>query len=307
MKNSASGPKNAVSAMPVLCRYASAFSATPRGSRSYGSRVIGSTMVQIRLNVGSALNTSTHAVVGSGMTSMSLALMARQPRMLEPSKPRPSLKISSLYSVRVVVKCCQEPGRSVNLKSTSFTSWSLIILVTSEAVLSLAIGVGYRVKKLKRCSGRSLPASTLQPFIASTLDCFLADFFRANAHGVLDREHKNFSVADLAGLGCANDHAHRLVHHFISEHDFDFHFPQEIHGVFAAAVNLGVALLPPEALHFRHRHALDAELGQGFLHFLEFERLDDRFELFHVGFNGGVCLFSVAQRACRNACAVSNS
>ena len=39
--------------------------------------------------------------------------------MLEPSKPRPSVKMSSLYSVRVVVKCCQLPGRSVNLKSTS--------------------------------------------------------------------------------------------------------------------------------------------------------------------------------------------
>src|SRR5436190_4286793 len=291
--------------MPVLCRYASAFSATPRGSRSYGSRVIGSTIVQMRLRVGSALKTSIHAVVGSGITSMSLALMARQPRMLEPSKPRPSVKISSLYSVSVVVKCCQEPGRSVNLKSTSFTSWSLIILVTSEAVLSLAIGVGYRVKKLKRCSGRSLPASTLQPFIASTLDCFLANFFRANPHGVLDREHKNFSIADLARLGGADHDGHRLVHHFVREHDFDFYLREKIHCVLAAAINLGMAFLAPKALHFRDRHALDAELGQGFLHFLEFERLDDRFELFHVGFNGGGCWFSVAQRACRNACALS--
>ena len=41
--------------MPVLFRYASAFSAMPRGSRSYGSRVIGSTIVQMRLSVGSAL------------------------------------------------------------------------------------------------------------------------------------------------------------------------------------------------------------------------------------------------------------
>src|SRR3954469_10703684 len=106
---------------------------------------MGSTIVQMRLRVGSALKTSTQAVLGSGMTSMSLALMARQPRMLEPSKPRPSVKISSLYSVRVVVKCCQEPGRSVNLKSTSFTSWSLIILLTSDGVfLSLAIGSGLR-------------------------------------------------------------------------------------------------------------------------------------------------------------------
>src|SRR5438067_13680773 len=141
MKNSASGPKNAVSAMPVDFKYASAFSATPRGSRSYGSRVIGSTIVQIKLSVGSALKMSIHAVEGSGMTSMSDALMTLQPRMLEPAKPRPSLKISSLYSVSVVVKCCQVPGRSVNLKSTSFTSRSLIILETSEGVfLSLAMG-----------------------------------------------------------------------------------------------------------------------------------------------------------------------
>jgi hypothetical protein len=111
---------------------------------------------------------------------------------------------------------------------------------------------------------------------------FFTDLFRADAHGVLDREHKNFSVTDLAGLGRRDHDADGLVDHFVGEDDFDFHFGQEIDGVFAAAINLGVALLPPEAFHFRHRHSLDAELGQGFLHFLEFERLDDRFELFHV-------------------------
>src|SRR6266550_1005374 len=139
MKNSASGPKNAVSAMPVDCKYASAFSATPRGSRSYGSRVIGSTIVQIKLSVGSALKTSIHAVVASGMTSMSEALITRHPRMLDPSNPSPSVKISSLYSVSVVVKCCQVPSKSVNLKSINFTLLSLIILLTSDGVLSLAI------------------------------------------------------------------------------------------------------------------------------------------------------------------------
>src|SRR6266853_6427605 len=113
----------------------------PRGSRSYGSRVIGSTIVQMRLSVGSALKMSIQAVVGSGMTSMSDALITFHPRMLEPSKPIPSVKMSSLYSVRVVVKCCQVPGRSVNLKSTSFTLLSLIILLTSDGVfLSLAMG-----------------------------------------------------------------------------------------------------------------------------------------------------------------------
>src|SRR6059058_1081000 len=96
-------------------------------------------MVQISESVGSALKMSIQAVVGSGITSMSEALMTFQPRMLEPSKPRPSVKISSLYSVKVVVKCCQVPGRSVNLKSTSLMSWSLINLLTSEADFSLDI------------------------------------------------------------------------------------------------------------------------------------------------------------------------
>src|SRR5205814_3766242 len=98
-------------------------------------------MVQINESVGSALKISIQAVAGSGMTSISEALITFQPRILEPSKPRPSVKISSLYSVSVVVKCCQVPGRSVNLKSTSFTSRSLIILETSEGIfLSLAMG-----------------------------------------------------------------------------------------------------------------------------------------------------------------------
>src|SRR5207237_10912629 len=112
----------------------------PRGSRSYGSRVIGSTIVQIKLSVDSALKMSIHAVAGSGITSMSEALMTLQPRMLEPSKPSPSLKISSSYSVSVVVKCCHVPSKSQNLKSINFTSLSLHILLTSDGVLSLAIG-----------------------------------------------------------------------------------------------------------------------------------------------------------------------
>src|SRR6266699_6904745 len=96
-------------------------------------------MVQISDRVGSALKISIHAVLGSGITSMADALITFQPRMLDPSKQSPTVKISSLYSLSVVVKCCQVPGRSVNLKSTSFTSWSLIILLTSDGVFLLAI------------------------------------------------------------------------------------------------------------------------------------------------------------------------
>src|SRR5271157_1163998 len=47
-------------------------------------------MLQINDSVGSAVNGPVTAVVGSGITSMSLAWMGCQPRIEEPSKPRPS-------------------------------------------------------------------------------------------------------------------------------------------------------------------------------------------------------------------------
>src|SRR6266404_3744504 len=127
-------------------------------------------MVQINESVGSALKISTQAVAGSGTTSMSEALITFQPRMLEPSKPRPSVKMSSLYSVSVVVKCCQVPGRSVNLKSTSFTSRSLIILETSDGVfLSLAMGLDGALKGFENINRKKLKSKLLERFIALTL------------------------------------------------------------------------------------------------------------------------------------------
>ena len=53
-----------------------------RGSREYASLVIGSTMLQISDSVGIlAQNGSITAVAGSGMMSMSEALIGCQPRI----------------------------------------------------------------------------------------------------------------------------------------------------------------------------------------------------------------------------------
>src|SRR5207247_9329674 len=57
------------------------------------------------------------AVAGSGRASMSEASMDFQPRMEEPSKPRPSLKESSFNSLKGRVKCCQVPKVSTNFTS----------------------------------------------------------------------------------------------------------------------------------------------------------------------------------------------
>src|SRR6266516_2720425 len=75
-------------------------------------------MVQVSERVDSAMNGSMKAVAGSGMANMSEASMDFQPRMEEPSKPRPSLKESSFNSLKGRVKCCQVPKVSTNFTST---------------------------------------------------------------------------------------------------------------------------------------------------------------------------------------------
>src|SRR5688572_8932441 len=99
MKNSASGPKYAVSAMPVDLRYATARFARLRGSREYDSCVIGSITSQSSDSVGVLRNGSMIAVDGSGFINMSDELMARQPPIDEPSNPKPSSMPSSRRSI----------------------------------------------------------------------------------------------------------------------------------------------------------------------------------------------------------------
>src|SRR5215210_6912951 len=99
MKNSASGPKYAVSAIPVDLRYATARFARLRGSRGYGSCVIGSITSHRIASVGVLRNGSITAVVGSGFINMSDELIARQPAIDDPSNPKPSSSPSSSRSI----------------------------------------------------------------------------------------------------------------------------------------------------------------------------------------------------------------
>ncbi len=91
-------------------------------------------MLQMRLKVGSAVNGSMTAVVGSGTTSMSEAWIGCQPRIDEPSNPLPSSNSSSVSSLGGMVKCCQRPSRSRNFRSAASTLLSFANLSTSFAV-----------------------------------------------------------------------------------------------------------------------------------------------------------------------------
>src|ERR1041385_5779767 len=97
-------------------------------------------MVHVRERVASAMNGSMNALAGSGMASMSEASMDFQPRMLEPSKRRPSLKESSASSAMGMVKCCQVPKVSTNLMSTILAPDFLAVSITCLGVLMFGIG-----------------------------------------------------------------------------------------------------------------------------------------------------------------------
>src|SRR5215468_4103780 len=95
MKNSGSGPKNALSATPLDFRNASARLAIERGQREYACIVDGSSTSQLKIRVGSAANGSSTAVAGSGISTMSESLMPFQPVIEEPSNILPSSKIDA--------------------------------------------------------------------------------------------------------------------------------------------------------------------------------------------------------------------
>ena len=62
----------------------------------------------------------------SGFKIISDSLIAFHPAIDEPSKNTPSFNISSSTIVESIVKCCNLPLGSVNLKSTNSASLSLI-------------------------------------------------------------------------------------------------------------------------------------------------------------------------------------
>ena len=93
---------------------------------------------------------------------------------------------------------------------------------------------------------------------------------------MLDRGDEDLAVADLPGPGGRRD---RLDHAFGvvgGDGDLDLDLRQEVHRVFGAAIDLGVALLAAVAFHFGDGEAADAELRERIANRVELEWLDDR-------------------------------
>src|SRR5580692_1104716 len=268
-----------VSPTPMDLTMPSAFLAMPRGARLYGSPVVGSSTSQTRTIVVSAKNGSMQTEVGSGIRHMSDSLIAFQPAIEEPSNIMPSANVSSSIWLMSKVTCCHLPRGSVKRKSTYFTSLSLIIFMTFFGVVMA--GVPFRGAGQSCCCCFVQQPQVRASAQSSGSDGVKPGFPRPDPDGFFDVRDEDLAVADPPGLGSAPDRLDRFFNHVVAKHNLDFHLGKKIDDIFGAAVEFGVSLLAPKPLGLGHRYSLQTHLLQRLLHLVEFERLDDRLDLFH--------------------------
>ena len=103
-------------------------------------------MSQVSESVGTSSTGSTNAVDTSGMSSMSLSLIAWKPRIDEPSKPSPSRIISSSSVAAGIEKCCQVPGQVAELHVHDLD----VLLPDEVEQLADFTGLGTRLRGLVR-------------------------------------------------------------------------------------------------------------------------------------------------------------
>ena len=102
--------------------------------------------------------------------------------------------------------------------------------------------------------------------------------------------HALIEIADLLedGLdlipeprGRLDDRIDAAVDVVVLHHDLHLHLGQEVDDVLGPAIELGVALLPAEALDLGDGQAGHPDLAQGLADLLQLERFDDGGDLFH--------------------------
>src|SRR5262245_25794815 len=107
------------------------------------------------------------------------------------------------------------------------------------------------------------------------LECVGVGLAGADARGVFQAEHEDFSVADLSGAGRGCERFHDAAQLVAVDRNLEPELGKEIHRVFGAAIDFGMALLPPVAFDLAHGHAVDAETWKRIANLVKFERLDN--------------------------------
>ena len=207
---------------------------------------------------------------------MSDSLIAFQPAIEEPSNMMPSLKkSSSMVDAHAGPVCCHLPRGSVKRKSTYLTSCSLIIVQNlswrPSGRSSLLLVDGLTSVHCPRRGSRRLIRRRVAALAGADADRLVDASRRRSCRRRCGR----------CGPACWIASTARLDHLVLDDH-LDLHLGQEVDDVFGAAVELGMALLPAEALGLDDGDALEADLVQRFLHLVELEGLDDRLDLLHL-------------------------
>src|SRR6185503_15808865 len=100
---------------------------------------------------------------------------------------------------------------------------------------------------------RSVVSFSVSPWGSERFGAGLAG---ADAHDLLEVEDEDLPVADLPGVGALLDRLDDALEDVFLDRRLDLHLGKEVDDVLGAAIELRVALLPAEALHFRDRDAL---------------------------------------------------
>ena len=131
-------------------------------------------------------------------------------------------------------------------------------------------------------------AHSLSPFLSSGSGVLLdlkrvgTGFTGTDADRLFNRRYKNFAVTDFVGFSCVDDSVDRAVNLIVVQNDFDLHLGKEVDDVFSTTIKLCMAFLTSKAFDLDNRETLNACILQSFFNFVQFERLDDRFDLFHA-------------------------
>ena len=116
---------------------------------------------------------------------------------------------------------------------------------------------------------------------SSYLNSISTTFTRPDPNDFFHGGYEDLPVSYFSGLRNPLNRLDDLRNDFIGGNQFDLHLGDEVDLVFSRSINLGMTFLPSEALHFANGHPFDTDSGQGLLHFIQFEWLNNSFDLFH--------------------------
>src|SRR5262245_5356543 len=174
---------------------------------------------------------------------------------------------SSTFTVSVTVPA---------LASTLTVSVTVVVVAAAPGLAGVVVSCANAVPAAPTVTAPRSAASAISFFMdLLLLERFRAGLAGADAHDLFQLEHEDLAVTDLAGVRGLLDRLDHLLDHVALDRGFDLHFRQKVDDVLGAAVQLGMTLLPPEALHLGDRDALHAHGGQRLTHLVELERLDD--------------------------------